>query len=443
MPKKERKNKPIKITIIGTGYVGLVSGVCFADLGHKVICIDKDKEKIEKLRQGIVPIYEPGLEEMVKRNIKQKRLFFDSNLGGAIKETKIIFICVGTPSAKDGKVDLIFVKEAAKEIGKNMKEPKIIVTKSTVPIGTLRNLIAKIISKYWQGNFEIVSNPEFLREGSAVSDFLNPDRIVIGTNSQKTAKTLLTLYKDINCPKIVTNIESAEMIKYATNAFLATKISFINEIANLCEKAGADVEEVARGMGFDKRIGPGFLKAGIGWGGSCFPKDLKAFRQIAGMDGYNFRLLKSTIEVNNFQKKKIIQKIKQVFDPYGLRDKTIAVFGLAFKGNTDDIRESASIEIIRKLKKSGMKIKAYDPKAAENAKKLLGHKVEFYDSPYLTCKDCHLLLIATEWEQFKNLNWLKIKNLLKKPTIIDGRNLLNPIKMKKIGFRYIGVGRNI
>jgi UDPglucose 6-dehydrogenase len=438
---KSGKNK--NITIIGTGYVGLVTGACFADLGQKVICIDKDKEKIEKLKKGKVPIYEPGLSAMVKKNIQQGKLFFENNLTEPIQNSKIIFICVGTPSARNGKADLSFIENAAQEIGENIKEPKIIVAKSTVPVGTGKNLIAKIISKYWKGNFEVASNPEFLREGTGVSDFLNPDRIIIGVNSSKAGKILLELYKKINCPKIVTTLESAEMIKYASNAFLATKISFINEIANLCESADADVEEVAKGVGSDKRIGEHFLKPGIGWGGSCFPKDVKALRQMAGANGYNFRLLKSTIEANNYQRKRIIEKIKDLFSNREIKNKTVAVLGLAFKANTDDIRESAAIEIIKKLQKASAKIKTYDPKAMENAKKILNNKIKFYNSPYETAKNADILLIATEWDEFKKLNWQKIKDLLKKPIIIDGRNLLNPIKMKKMGFNYICVGRNI
>jgi len=377
---------------------------------------------------------------MVRRNIKEKRLFLNTNLGKSIQETKIIFICVGTPSAKDGTVDLGCIKEVAEEIGKNIRRPKIIVIKSTVPMGTVRNLVVKIISKYWKGNFEIASNPEFLREGNAVFDFLNPDRVVIGVNSSETGKVLVKLYRKIKCPKIITTLESAEMIKYASNAFLATKISFINEIANICEKEGADVEEVARGIGLDKRIGPHFLKAGIGWGGSCFPKDLKAFRQIAGMDGYNFRLLKSTIEVNNYQKKRIIGKIKSLFP--SVKNKKIALLGLAFKENTDDVRESPALEIAKKLQRLGAVVKGYDPKAIENAKKVIGEKAIFCNSPYQAVKGADAVIIATEWRQFKYLNWKKIKNLLNNPLLIDGRNLMDPLKMKKIGFRYIGVGRN-
>lgn len=434
-----RKNK---IAIIGTGYVGLVSGVCFADLGHKVICVDKNKEKIERLRGGITPIYEPGLAEMLQKNIKQGRLFFSQDLGQAVEKSEIIFICVGTPSARNGKVDLSSIKEAAGEIANNMTKSKIIVIKSTVPVGTIKNLMAKIVSETWRGPFEIASNPEFLREGKAVFDFLNPDRIIIGTNFQNTKRILLNLYRKVKCPKIVTTPENAEMIKYAANAFLAMKISFINEIANFCEGVKADVEEVARGIGLDRRIGPQFLKAGLGWGGSCFPKDLKAFRQIAGMDGYNFRLLKSTIEVNNYQKKRIIGKIKSSFP--SLKNKKIALLGLAFKENTDDVRESPALEIAKKLQRLGATVKGYDPKAMENAKKIIGEeKLVFCNSSYQAVKRADAVVIATGWTQFKKLNWKKIKNLLNKAIIVDGRNLLDPAKMKKLGFRYIGIGRNI
>ena len=440
MPKKQGK-KNNKIVMIGTGYVGLVTGACFADLGQEVICIDKDKDKIEKLNKGIVPIYEPGLTEMVKKNVKQGRLFFDTDLGKSIQDAIIVFVCVGTPPAKNGKPDLSYIKAVSHEMGRNMKEPKIIVTKSTVPTGTGKNLVAKIISQYWKGNFELASNPEFLREGTAIDDFLNADRVVIGVNSQKAGKALLELYKKIDCPKIVTTLESAEMIKYAANAFLATKISFINEIANICEKAGADVEEVARGVGLDKRIGKHFLKSGIGYGGSCLPKDVKALHHLAGSNGYNFKLLKAAIEINNYQKKQIVEKIKDLFPGKGINHKTIAVLGLAFKGDTDDVRDSAAIAIIKKLQRLGAEIKTYDPQAMDNAKKILNSKVKFCDSPYEAVKNADLVMIAAEWSQFKKLDWKKIKNLLKKPIVVDGRNLLDPIKMKKLGFRYIGIGR--
>jgi len=435
--------KKDKIAVIGTGYVGLVSGVCFADLGNEVICIDKNKEKIEKLKKGIIPIYEPGLEEMVKRNVKQGRLSFNVDLGRSIQNATIIFICVGTPSTKNGKPELFYIKAVAQEIGRNIREPKIIVTKSTVPTGAGKNLVAKIISKYWKGDFEIASNPEFLREGTAISDFLNPDRIVIGVNSPKAGKALLELYEKIDCPKIITTLESAEMIKYASNAFLATKISFINEIANICEKSGADVEEVAIGMGLDKRIGKHFLKSGLGYGGSCLPKDIRALRHLAGANGYRSRLLESAIGINNYQKKQIVEKIKNLFSGKGIEDKTIAVLGLAFKDNTDDIRDSAAIDIVKRLQKLGAKIRTFDPKAMENAKKILNSRVKFCQSPYEAVKNANLVTIATEWSQFKKINWKKIKNLLKKPIVVDGRNLLDPAKMKKLGFRYVGVGRNI
>ncbi|MBU4299211.1 UDP-glucose/GDP-mannose dehydrogenase family protein [Patescibacteria group bacterium] len=436
------KNQKNKIAIVGAGYVGLITGACFAEWGNEVICIDKDKDKIEKLKKGISPIYEPGLAEILQKNIKQGRLFFSQDLGQAVKKSEIIFICVGTPSARGGKVDISFIKEAAQEIARNMAISKIIVTKSTVPLGTARNLVAKIISETWKGSFELASNPEFLREGTAVFDFLNPDRVVIGTDSQNVKRILLNLYQKVKCPKIITTPENAEMIKYAANAFLAMKVSFINEIANLCEGVKADVKEIVRGIGLDKRIGSQFFKAGLGWGGSCFPKDVKGFYQLSKDNGYNFRLLRATIEVNNEQKKRILKKIKNLFPGQKLGNKTIGVLGLAFKGNTDDIRESPAIEITKKLQKLGANIKVYDPKAMPNAQKALP-KIKFAKTPYEVAEDADLLVIATEWEEFKKLNWKKIKNLLKKPIIVDGRNLLNPIKMKKFGFHYIGVGRNI
>ena len=437
--KKQNKNK---IAVIGTGYVGLVTGACFTNLGYRVICIDKNKEKIEKLKKGIIPIYESGLEEMVKRNVKQGRLFFSADLGRSIQNAAIIFICVGTPSAKNGKPDLSYIKAVVQEIGRNIREPKIIVTKSTVSIGTGKNLVAKIISKYWKGNFEVVSNPEFLREGTAISDFLNPDRIVIGVNSPKAGKAMLELYKKIDCPKIVTTLESAEMIKYASNTFLANKISFINEIANICEKSGADVEEVARGMGLDKRIGPKFLNAGIGYGGSCFPKDVRGLNSIARKYKYNFKILKAVTSVNENQQKNFAAKIKNILKE--TKGNTVGVWGLSFKPNTDDVRKSPALEIIKILQKSKYKIQTYDPVAVKNAKKELSSKnIKFCKTALDAIKNVDVLALVTDWPEFSDIDMSKVKKLMRHYYILDGRNLLDPTKMKKLGFRYIGVGRNI
>lgn len=431
----------MNIAIIGTGYVGSVTGACLAHLGHKVINLDIDKEKIKQYKSGKVPIYEPGLGKLILEEQKDKRLFFSTSYKKTIPQSKVIFIAVGTPSRKDGKADLTYVEAAAKEIAQNMNSYKVIVNKSTVPVGTGRK-IEKIISKYYKGKFDVVSNPEFLREGSAVTDFLKPDRIVIGTRTSKARDIMLKIYEKIDYPKVTTTVESSEMIKYASNAFLATKISFINEIANICEKVNADVEEVARGMGMDKRIGMNFLKAGIGYGGSCFPKDVNALNQIAGTRGYDFKLIKSVIEVNNQQRTLIIDKLEDIFD--NLKRKKVCILGLAFKKDTDDIRESAAIDIIKMLSDIGAKITTYDPKAVNNSKEALKDKeVKFFKDPYEAVEKAEALIIATDWNMFKKLDYGRIKKLMKKPYIIDGRNILEPGEMKKLGFEYIGIGRKI
>ena len=429
------------ITVIGTGYVGLVTGACLSKLGHTIVCVDSDKKKIANLQNGITSFFEPGLSEMIQEGIKKKRLRFTSEIQEAIRDAAIIFICVGTPLAKNGEMDLSFVRNVARNIGMHMNAPKIVVTKSTIPTGKGNELIARVIAAHWSGTFDIASNPEFLREGSAISDFLNPDRIVIGVNSPKVGRILKDVYADIDCPKLVTTIESAEMIKYASNAFLATKISFINEIARICEKTNADVEEVARGMGMDKRIGAHYLKAGFGYGGSCLPKDVRSFYELLRSSGYDFQLLKSVIEVNESQKKAIVEKIKKLF-PKQIEKKTIAMLGIAFKDNTDDVRESAAVDIAKQLHELGVHMKVYDPHAMENAKEVLPKDIEFSTSAYNAAKGADLVIIGAEWKQFQKLQWKKIKNSMKDPIIIDGRNLLDPKKMKKLGFRYIGIGRS-
>ena len=430
----------MNITIIGTGYVGSVTGVCLAYLGNKVICVDIDKKKIESFKRGRIPIYEPGLSEFVKKEQRKGNLFFSASYDESVPKSEAIFITVGTPARRDGKADLTYVEKAAKEIGKRMNGYKVIINKSTVPVGTGRR-IEKIISRQYNGEFDVVSNPEFLREGRAISDFLEPDRIVIGTRTNRARDFMLALYESIDFPKITTSVESAEMIKYASNAFLATKISFINEIANICEKVGADVEDVARGMGLDSRIGHSFLKAGIGWGGSCFPKDVNALNQIAGTRGYDFKLLKSVIEVNNRQRLFVIDKLEDLFG--NLKERTICVLGLAFKSKTDDVRESAACDIIRMLTGLGAKVSTYDPKAMDNARKILNSSVNFCKNPYDAVYRTEALVLATEWPEFQKLDYRKIKSLLRNPYVIDGRNLLDPVKMKELGFRYIGVGRKI
>jgi len=428
----------MKILVIGTGYVGLVTATGLAELGHQVTAVDIDFKKINKLKKGIMPFFEPALKPLVIRNIQKQRLFFNINLKNFLDKSQFIFICVGTPPKRDGSADLKYIKQVVRVIGQNIKESKIIINKSTVPIGT-GLIIKKIIKKYFPGEINVVSCPEFLREGRAVSDFFHPDRIVIGSDNQKAIELVANLFKKIKTEKLKTTLESAELIKYAANAFLATKISFINEIANLCEKVKADVQIVATGMGLDKRIGPSFLKAGIGYGGSCFPKDIRALKQIAGGNGYHFRLLKAVIEVNYFQRLVILKKIKLIYPR--LKNKIVCVLGLAFKDLTDDVRESAAIEIIKKLIKQGAKIQAFDPQAMINAKKVLNYRIKYCQNAYEACKNAQFLIIATEWPQFKKLNWQKIKHLMKNDIILDGRNLLDKQKIEKLGFKYIGVGR--
>lgn len=430
----------MKIAVVGTGYVGLVTGTCLADNGHIVHGVDIDKEKIAKLKQGIIPIFEPALENLVKHNIASKRLFFSDSLKDVLPKVDVIFIAVGTPSAENGQADLQYVFSVAEEIGKNIKDYKIVVNKSTVPVGTGKE-VEKIIKKHYQGEFDVVSCPEFLREGSAVQDFFAPDRIVIGARSKKAADMMQDVFEKIKGQIILTTVESAELIKYASNAFLATKISFINEIAHICEKAGGDIDEVAYGVGLDKRIGPKFLRAGIGWGGSCFPKDVKALKQIAGSHGYDFKLLKSVIEVNLHQREHYVAKIKKYFNN-DLKGKNLCVLGLAFKDSTDDIRESAAIEIIQLLLKEGAKIKAFDYEAVKNAKKVLGAKITYAKSPKEAFEKAQAVLLVTEWPQFKELDWLDLKKSLKDPVVFDGRNLLNGKKMRELGYKYYCIGKN-
>ncbi|MBU1178595.1 UDP-glucose/GDP-mannose dehydrogenase family protein [Patescibacteria group bacterium] len=429
----------MNIIVVGTGYVGLVAGACLAKIGHQVTCVDIDKKKIARLKQGQIPIYEPGLSDVVKEEVAAGKLLFSTSLKDVLAKAKAIFIAVGTPMRRDGKADLQQVETVAKEIGKNIKDYKVIVNKSTVPVGTGQE-VTEIIAQDYQGDFDVVSNPEFLREGCAVKDFLEPDRIVIGANSNRARDLMLEIYEPLDFKKITVSVESAEMIKYASNAFLATKISFINEIANICDIVGADVEDVARGMGLDNRIGPKFLKAGIGYGGSCFPKDVNALNQIAGTSGYDFKLLKAVIEVNIKQRLLVIDKLEELLDK--IKDEPICILGLAFKANTDDVRESAAVDIIRTLTGLGASISTYDPEAAEQAKNIMNGGVKFFDDPYEAIKGAKALVIATEWPEFEKLDYKKIFGLLEDPKVlIDGRNLLDPDEMRKLGFKYVGVGR--
>lgn len=430
----------MNITIVGAGYVGLVTGTCLAELGNEVTCVDIDKEKITKLKKGVSPIFEPGLEELIKRNIKEKRLSFETNLKEVLKTTAIVFIAVGTPSKKNGEVDLRYVKTCAKEIGKNMADYLIIVNKSTVPIGT-SDFVSRIIKKYYKGDFDVVSNPEFLREGSAVSDFMHPDRVVIGCDpaSRKPVEIMQKLYKPLNCKIIFTDIKSAEMIKYASNAFLGTNISFINTIANICEKVGANVESVSEGMRLDKRIGKNaFLDAGLGYGGSCFPKDIKALINIGKKNGIKFEILEKVEKVNEMQKISVVEKLKKVYP--SLKKRKIAVWGLAFKPQTDDMRDASSIPIIQALQKRGAAVHAFDPVATANAKKILKN-VKYFDIPFDAAKDCDALLIITEWPEFKQIDKVMLHRLMKSPVIIDGRNIYDVKEMLELGFVYLSVGR--
>lgn len=429
----------MNVAIVGAGYVGLVTGACLAKLGNKVICVDNDLKKVSGLRKGEIPIYEPGLKELIRENVKEKRLFFSTSIKDAIKASEIIFIAVGTPDSGNGEADLTGIEHVAADIAVHLKEYRLIVEKSTVPVET-GEWVKRTISTYIKNKvaFDVASNPEFLREGSAINDFMHPDRIVIGVESERAKDLLLKLYKPFDVPKVVTNIRSAELIKHASNAFLATKISFINAVSRVCDIVGADVGEVARGMGLDKRIGRAFLDAGLGYGGSCFPKDLEAFISITEKVGYDFRLLKEVKKINDGQQSFIIHKIKGSL--WIIKGKTIGVLGLAFKPNTDDIRSAPAIDLIRVLQSEGARIKVYDPKAMKKAKTVLS-KVEYSRDPYALCKGCDCLFIATEWDEFKKLNLLKVKKMLKRPLIIDSRNIYSLEEMRKLGFNYISVGR--
>jgi UDPglucose 6-dehydrogenase len=429
----------MKISVIGTGYVGLATATVFAELGNDVIGADIDKDKIDKLNNGIMPIFEPGLQELVERNVKEKRLRFTHNNKEVIGHGDVIFICVGTPPKDNWEVELKYVENVALEIAQNIRSYKVIVHKSTVPVET-GDKVKKIIKDNIKENvdFDVVSNPEFLREGTAIEDTLEPDRIVIGADSKKAIDIMKKLYSPIKAPLIITGIRSAELIKHASNAFLAMKISFINSVARICELSGADVEKVADGVGYDKRINRYFLNAGIGYGGSCFPKDSQAFVKIAEKYGYDYKLLKATNEINEDQKKHFVGMVKKALN--SPNDKKIGILGLSFKPNTDDMRFAPSIYIIQELQKEGGKIKAYDPEAMEKAKTIFSD-VEFCKDPYEIAKDSEVLLILTEWNEFKELDLKKIKSLMKTPLIIDGRNIYNPEDIKKEGFTYISVGR--
>ncbi|MBK9541039.1 MAG: UDP-glucose/GDP-mannose dehydrogenase family protein [Bacteroidetes bacterium] len=433
----------MKIAVVGTGYVGLVTGTCFAETGNHVICVDIDKQKVERLKQGEIPIYEPHLDVLFERNIKQGRLLFTTDLEKGIEDAQIIFLALPTPPGEDGSADLKYVLQVAGQLGHLIKDYKIVINKSTVPIGTAER-VRQVIGENCKVEFDVVSNPEFLREGFAVDDFMKPDRVVIGTHSERAKKIMNELYAPFvrqGNPIYFMDERSAELTKYAANAFLATKISFMNEIANLCERAGANVDAVRIGIGSDDRIGKRFLFAGIGYGGSCFPKDVAALFKTSKDFNYDFRILDSVMKVNASQKLSILDKIKNHFNQ-DLKGKKIALWGLAFKPDTDDIREAPALEIIQALLKLGVEISAYDPEAMKNVKNILDTKIYFGKDEYDILKDADALVIATEWSVFRTPEFDRIASQMKNKIIFDGRNLYDLVQMQELGFTYYSVGRN-
>ena len=433
----------MKLAVIGTGYVGLVAGACFAEAGNQVVCMDKDKEKIQKLHDGIIPIYEPGLDVMVKRNVENGRLTFSTSMTDTVQNSDIIFIAVGTPPDEDGSADLSHVLAVAQSIGQNMKRPKIVVNKSTVPVGTARK-VEEAIQKETKIDVHVVSNPEFLKEGAAIDDFMYPDRVVIGTSSPDVAKTMTELYAPFvrtGNPIIVMDEVSAELTKYTANSILATKISFMNEIANLCDRVGADVEKVRKGIGSDKRIGHSFIFPGVGYGGSCFPKDVKALIRTAKEYDCGLRILTAVEDVNEEQKKVLIPKILKYYNN-DIAGKTFTLWGLSFKPKTDDMREASSRVIIRELHERGAKIQAHDPAAMEEARRLkLDRMVTLCQDNYDALKGSNGLILVTEWLEYREPDFTKMKELMERPVVFDGRNVYNPEKIRQIGFDYFGIGR--
>ena len=437
----------MKITVVGTGYVGLVSGACFAEVGIDVTCVDIDKEKIENLKKGIIPIYEPGLESIVEKNVAKGRLHFTTNLAETLPGCEVIFSAVGTPPDEDGSADLSYVLGVAKEVGQNMNEYVLMVTKSTVPVGT-----AKLVKKAIQDeldrrgvnlSFDVASNPEFLKEGAAVEDFLKPDRIVVGIESQRAEDLMSRLYKPFTLnghPVIFMDIPSAEMTKYAANAMLATRISFMNDIANLCEIMGANVSMVRKGIGSDPRIGPKFIYPGIGYGGSCFPKDVKALIHTAQQNNYSLRVLKAVEEVNDDQKSVLFNKVKRYFNG-NLGGKTIALWGLSFKPETDDMREAPALVLIDRFVKAGCKVKAYDPEAMKETQRRIGDIIDYSNDPYEALAGADCLLLVTEWKEFRVPDFDRMKNLLKNHVIFDGRNIFDSHEIRAAGFEYFGIGQ--
>lgn len=434
----------MNIAVVGAGYVGLVTGTCFAEFGVKILCVEKQADRIEKLQKGILPFYEPGLEELVKKNSKEGRLVFTEDLSRAVKESLVIFIAVGTPPRGDGSADLTAVEEVASNVARHLDSYKVIVTKSTVPVGTA-NRIKQIITETQKEGvpFDVASNPEFLREGAAIEDFLHPNRIVIGAESAQAIAILQDLYRPlylIETPFVITDIATAEMIKLASNAFLATKITFINDIANICERVGADVHVVAKGIGLDRRIGPKFLHPGPGFGGACLPKDVRALHQMAAAAGYESEVLGTILRVNTRQQEIMIEKIKGIVGD--LSGKTLGVLGLSFKPNTSDVRESPSCAIIQRLQEEGAIIHAHDPAAMEEAARVLSG-VTFCQDPYEAATGAEALILLTEWNEFRNMDLERIKGLLTRPLFIDLRNVYEPSRLIRLGFQYMAVGRHI
>jgi UDPglucose 6-dehydrogenase len=428
-----------RICVIGVGYVGLVTGTCFADLGHQVACVDVDKAKVEKLRSGVMPIYEPGLEEIVRRNAQAGRLVFTEKYEEGLADAEFVFIAVGTPQGSGGEADLKYVRSAARRIAETMDHPLIIINKSTVPIGT-GDWVSDIVRRHQSQPvaFSVVSNPEFLREGSAINDFMYPDRIVLGSLDPDAAAQVAQLYLSLRAPIMITDLRTAEMVKYASNAFLAARISFINEISSICEALGADVKEVAVGMGYDKRIGPYFLDAGIGYGGSCFPKDVQALAHMAAVHGCHPQLLRSVMDINRDQRRQVIHKLRELVGR--LDEKVIGILGLAFKPNTDDMREAPSVELIHLMQSEGARIRAYDPVAMVNADLYL-HDVTLCQDAYEVANGADALVVITEWNEFKHLSLPKLKAAMRQPIVIDGRNIYDPEQMNALGFIYRGMGR--
>jgi UDPglucose 6-dehydrogenase len=427
------------ISVVGAGHVGLVTGACFADLGHRVIMVDNDAKRVANLKKGVMPYYEPGLEELVTRGVKERRLSYTTSLKEGVAKSTIIFIAVGTPQKATGEADLAYVEAVARQIAEHLPGYRLVVEKSTVPVQTgkwVQHTIKTYLRK--KHPFDVASNPEFLREGTAIQDFMKPDRVVLGVESARAKALLVELYQPLGAPLVITDINSAELIKHASNSFLSMKISFINAVAQVCERAGADVQQVADGMGLDPRIGRSFLSAGVGFGGFCFPKDLEAFIKIAEQLGYDFELLKAVRNINEHQKRWFAMKIQKAL--WVVKGKTIAVLGLAFKPNTDDMRYAPALDVIEYLEGEGATVRAYDPQAMHEAKPLLP-KVALCDDPYEAAKGADCLAVLTEWNEFKELDFKRLKKLLRQPLIVDGRNIYDPKRMKALGFRYIGLGR--